>query len=249
MSKLGICKKHEPVTVEKLKEWFPAKRNTITEETVEMINETLENPDFDPQNFISAIVDYRSVITDLSVSMDAYINALKFCAYLETENNLTEAYKKARADDEFVASRWDAPTDSADYNALTVQASRYRRTKLVKQILLQSDMPLHLMFQGARYKAIAVLAREMEHAAMSKDRIAAAKELLAAVKPPENLQIELGIGPNKESRDMMAELNSQLAALALNQQRRLEAGANLADVQVTGIRLGTYEEAEVEDGA
>ena len=107
-------------------------------------------------------------------------------------------------------------------------------------------MPLYLMFQAERYKAVTVLAREMQTAALSKDRIAAAKELLAAVKPPENVQIELGIGPNREARDLQLELNAQLAKLAANQKALLEAGVDLRDVQRTGIRLNDVQDAEVE---
>ena len=108
-------------------------------------------------------------------------------------------------------------------------------------------MPLHLMFQGARYRAVAVLAREMTDAEYSKDRIAAADKLLTHVKPPENQKIELDIGITSEAKSMHEMLNMQLSALALNQKRMLDAGYDLIDVQKLGISLAEpVEEAVIE---
>jgi len=248
MAGFGVVQQVQ-VTADELKQRFPQKKNTITEETVALVNTVISNPEFDGSQFLNHLVDYQYCMVDGGYSMAEYINAMKFCAYLEsTGGNVTEAYKKARASDPFVAARLTAATDSNAYNELSSQASRYRRSKLVKQILTQSDMPLYLMFQAERYKAVAVLAREMQSAPFSKDRITAAKELLAAVKPPENIQIELGVGPTKEARDLQMELNTQLTKLAINQQALLDAGMDIRDVQKTGINLNIIEDAEIENG-
>lgn len=245
MSRFGVVVATQ-VTLEELKTKFPTKKNTITEETVALVNEAISNPEFDGSAFLGHLVDYQGCMVDGQASMSEYINAMKFCAYLESTSNLVEAYKKARASDAFVQARMDVPTDSVAYTELSSAASRYRKSKLVRQILTQSDLPLYLMFQAERYKAVAVLAREMQSAAYSRDRITAAKELLAAVKAPENMQIELGIGPNKEARDLHADLNAQLAQLVANQQALLSAGVDLREVQKIGIRLNDVQDAEVE---
>jgi hypothetical protein len=72
------------------------------------------------------------------------------------------------------------------------------------------------------YAAVRVLATEMETAPMPRDRIAAAKELLAAVKPPENLKIEMDIGVKENSA--IQSLNEQLASFASNSLVHLQAG-------------------------
>ena len=242
MSRFGLAL--QPVTLEELKQKFPSKKNTITEETVDAVNEVMAHQDFDGRTFLEHLVDYQHCMIDGRVGFGEFLNAMKFCAYLESTSNLVEAYKKARSQDAFVQERMNAPTDSVAYSELSSAASRYRRSKLVRQILTQSDMPLYLMFQGERYKAVAVLAREMQTAAYSRDRISAAKELLAAVKPPENVQIELGIGPNREAKDLHMELNAQLALLAANQQAMLKAGVPLVDVQKTNIKLNNLDEVQ-----
>lgn len=245
MGKFGIVKRQQPITIDELKQKFPTKKNTITDETVEMLNEALSNPDFDSTSFLDQLVDYQSVMQDSSASFSEYINAVKFCAYLETNCTITDAYKKARAGDKFVQDRWNAPSNSAEYNELTNAASRYRKSKVVRQLLMQSDMPLYLMFQAERYKAVMVLAKEMTEAAYSKDRIAAADKLLVHVKPPENLQIELGVGLTKQAQDVQTQLFEQLAAISTAQHARLVSGETIASVQRVDIRTD-FVDAELE---
>ena len=103
------------------------------------------------------------------------------------------------------------------------------------------------MFQGARYRAVAVLAREMTDAEYSKDRIAAADKLLTHVKPPENQKIELDIGMTSEAKSITASLMDQLAVMATQQRRLLEAGADIRSVQKLGIQAEVID-AEVTNG-
>lgn len=239
MGRFGVVSKpkHE-FSVEDLKKAFPAKKDTITEELAEMINDAQQDPSFNGNEFMEALVTYQDVMTRGSYSLKEYINAIKYCAYLESEgNSQTEAYKRARANDEFVIERRDASTDSVGYRELTSAASRYHKTAIVRQILTQSDMPLYLMFQGERYRAVALLAREMMTAAYSKDRITAADKLLTHVKPPENVNVELQVGPNQEAKDLGAQLSEQLAKSVAMQRAMLEAGIDLATATKTGISL------------
>ena len=181
-------------------------------------------------------------------SIKEFVTAVKFCAYLIAEDdNTIEAYKRARAEDDFVKERIGAKSGSADYNALSSAASRYRQSKLVKELLTVSQMPLYLMFQGERYRAVEVLAKEMHEAAFSKDRIAAADKLLTHVKPPENLQIELGIGPNKEAVDLATQLSKQLADSVSIQKRLLEAGVSIKEATKLGIKLNDIIDVEVSE--
>jgi len=244
---LGIVKRETTeYTVEKLKELFPAKKNTITEETARMLNEANSDPMFNGDEFMDNLLTYSNVMLEGQYSMRNYINALKFCAYLESEENVTEAYRRARASDQFVIDRIGVDTESMEYRELTNAASRFRRTPMVQKILTQSDMPLHLMFQSSRYEAVAVLAKEMTDAAYSKDRISAADKLLTHVKPPENAQIELSVGMNAETKDMQTQLNEQLAVLANNQRKMLENGYSMKDAQKLGNAVVL--DAEIVDG-
>jgi hypothetical protein len=235
-------------TLEELQKKFPKKAKSITEETVQLLNDANNDPTFNGDEFIRAMVDYQSVMIEGSYSMKEYINALKFVAYLATDaDNLTEAYKKARANDTFVQERLEAKTDSNEYKELTNAASRYRKTPLVQKLLTQSNMPLYLMFQGTTYQAVAVLSNEMHTAAFSKDRISAAKAILEHVKPPENLQIELEVGPSAEAQSMQSQLSAQLAETVAMQKRMLDAGVDISQVQKLGLKADVLEVEVVEN--
>lgn len=220
------------VTVEELQKALPSRKNTITDEIVEIINKSQDDPEFQGESLLQTAITYENVMMNNKAGIKEYIDAIRFCAYLiSLEDNYTEAYKKTFSYRDFVKNRLDIPVDSSKYRELTNAASRYRRSKLVVDLLTFSQVPLDILFSGYRYKAIGVLANEMETAAYSRDRIAAAKELLLAVKGPENKKIELEIGVKESSA--VANLSQQLTDLANNSLMQLESG------QVDLVRLGS----------
>ncbi len=221
---LGMVKQPvEDLTVAKLRDIFPGKKATITQETVDLINETQKNPEFDGHKMIDNMMSLQNVMMKNSGSMVDFINAVKFCAFLEVDNKYIEAYKNTFYDRDFVKLRAGAAAGSKEYKELTSAASRYRKSPMVVDILTQANVPLYLMFQGTTYEAVNVLADEMTSARHSKDRIAAAKAILEHVKPPENVKVELDIGVSGGSA--LEDLNAQLEAVAGNQMKLLENGA------------------------
>ncbi len=243
---LGIVKRSEFVTVEELKKKFPAKKNVITQEIADYLNETMSNPSYDSGTFLDTLVDFQDAMLTCKVGIKEYVNAIKFCGFLEHEKSAVAAYKKARMGDQFVRDRRDAPTDSADYADLVSAANRYRKSKLVRQILTQSELPIHFIFQAERIKAVNVLAKEMEEAKYSKDRINAAKELLAATKGPDQQRIELEVGPNAQAVELQTQLFEQIRNISQIQQKRLESGSDITDVQV--MNISTEFKKEEDDG-
>ena len=247
MAGLGVVKrKRDTVTAEFLKQRFPGKAKTIDDELVDLINSANNDPEFNGNEFINTMVTYSSVMHKNSVSMEEYVVALKFCAYLESTNdNYTQAYIKARSHEEFVQERMNAPTSSELYKQLTNAASRYRKTPLVKDILITANMPLHLMFRGESYRAIAVLAEEMTTAMYSKDRIAAADKLLVHVKAPENLKVELDIGIKQEN--MIEKYEAMINQLVVSQKQQIASGGNLTAItNVSIVQPSEYLDGEVE---
>ena len=211
------------ITMEDIQRGLPSRKNAVTEEIVSLMNEAMNEPEFQGESILSTAITYENVMAKNRAGIREYVDAIKFCAYLVSmEDNYTEAYKKTFSYRDFVKDRMNVSPDTPKYNELTSAASRYRRSKLVVDLLTYSQVPLDIMFSGYRYKAIGVLAREMESAQYSRDRIAAAKELLVAVKGPDNVKIELDIGVKETSA--VASLNAQLAEIASNSLKHLEAG-------------------------
>jgi hypothetical protein len=246
MARMGIVTKPATeVTMEDMKRLFPKKKESITEELVTIINDANNNPFFSGDEFMNTIITYKDVMEKQKASLKDYLAAIRFCAYLESEDyNLTEAYKKSHCHTEFVRERLDSPTNSAEYKQLTNAASRYRKRPLIVQILTQSQLGLHLMFQGEQYRAINVLSDIMVNGRSEMARVAAAKELLANTKAPETHKLELDIGIRNESA--MESLNAQLAQFALQSMEQLKNGR--VDLSTLGAMTVAEEviDAEVE---
>lgn len=229
------------LTIEEVQAALPSKKKLITQESVDIINRAQTDPEFQGESLMKVATTYEAVLQRNKASIPEYLNAIRFCAYLSTESdNMTEAYKKTFSDREFVQERRGEPSESIKYRELTAASSRYRRSKLVVEILTLSQVPFDMMFMGDRYRAVGVLANEMVSAKYSKDRITAAKELLAATKN-ENQKIELEIGPSAGAVSMQSQLDKQLSELALNQKKMLEAGYLIGEVQKTGVHLDIIE--------
>ncbi len=230
------------VTIEDLQNALPNRKNAITPEIVDIINKSQSEPEFQGESLFQTASTYESVLKGTKHSIKDYLNAVRFCAYLVSQDdNYTEAYKKTFSERDFVKERLMVPTDSPKYTELTSAASRYRRSKLVVDLLTISQVPLHMMFNGWQYEAIGVLHDTMHSAKLDRDKINAAKELLAATKGPDNVKIELDVGVGTTT--LQEDLNRQLALLAANQKQMLEAGISIHDAQKLNINLDKEEEA------
>lgn len=211
------------VTVEDLKKALPSRKSTITDEIVDMINASQTEAEFQGETLLESMITYEKVMNTNKAGIREYLYAVKFCAYLMSmEDNLTEAYKKTFSDRDFVHARMDAAPGSDDYNALTSAASRYRKSKLVVDLLTISQVPIGIMFGAARYKAVMTLADIMVNSRYDRDRINAADKLLMHTES-KDIKIDLEIGVREDSA--VTNLTNQLSELAARQKLMLEAGA------------------------
>lgn len=213
----------ELVTTELLRKSIPSRKGVITDDIADLINKYAVEPEFQGESLLQSMVTYESVMVKHRVGIKDYLNAIRFCAYLiSQDDNYTEAYKRTFIDKDFVQVRISASTNSTAYNELTSAASRYRRSKLVTEILTISQVPLDLLFTGARYKAIGVLADLMQNSKLDRDKINAADKLLQHTAS-NDIKIELDVGMKENSA--VQQLNEQLAAMAAHQKNLLTGGA------------------------
>lgn len=233
----------QTISKEEIQKRLPSRKNTITDEIVDIINKSQTEPEFQGESLLQTATTYEKVMQQNRVGIKEYLNALRFCAYLiSMDDNITEAYKKTFADRDFVLDRLDADVGSVGYNELTSAASRFRRSKLVVDILTVSQIPLELMFTGARYKAVMVLADIMETSRYDRDRINAADKLLTHTAS-KDIKIDLDIGVKESSA--VVSLQNQLAELAARQKLMLEAGATDLDKLGAMKVVDEVEDAEI----
>ena len=245
---LGVVKS-EPVKVtkEQILEHFPEKSKTVTDELVTLINQAQEDPQFDVLTMFDQMISYKDVMYNNSGSMTDYVNAIKFCSYLEVcDDNYTQAYIRTFSYRDAVKSRMHMPTSSKEYKELTSMASQYRRTPMVISILTISDAPLRLLTRGLQFKALKVLADEMITAYHSKDRITAADKLLVHSRAQEEKtgKVEINIGMGAEATKQHNSILEQLQETAKLQKALLEQGLDISQVQ----KLGIKREEIIEDG-
>lgn len=236
-------RRKKEITKEMVQAALPSRKNTITDEIVDLINQSQNDPEFQGESLLQTATTYEQVLVRNKASIRQYLDAIRFCAYLLSEDdNATEAYKRTFIDRDFVQERINQPTDSNKYIELVSAASRYRRSKLVVDILTVSQVPMELIFNGLRHKAVGVLADRMMNSKLDRDRISAAKELLAATKGPDEHRIELDVGVKQT--DIITSLNEQLAAMAETQMKMLQQGKSISEVQKIGISVDVID-AEV----
>src|SRR5574344_413724 len=245
---LGVVKS-EPVKVtkEQILEHFPEKSKTVTDELVNLINQAQEDPQFDVLTMFDQMISYKDVMYNNSGSMTDYVNAIKFCSYLEVcDDNYTQAYIRTFSYRDAVKARMHMPTSSKEYKELTRMASQYRRTPMVISILTVSDAPLRLLTRGLQFKALKVLPDEMVTAYHSKDRITAADKLLvhSRAQDEKNNKVEINIGMGAEATKQHNNILNQLHEIALQQKALLDSGVDIGQVQ----RLGIKREEYIEDG-
>jgi len=114
------------LTIDDVKQAMPKKKNYITQEAVDIINQSMNDPEFQGESLIQTAATYEAVLRGARASVPEYLNAIRFCAYMTTnDSNYTEAYKKVFADRDFVKERVNLPTNDPKYTELTSAASRY----------------------------------------------------------------------------------------------------------------------------
>ena len=192
---------------------------------------------------MQTMITYQNALKGARVSMRAYVNAIRFCAYLVSmDDNYTEAYKRTFYDTDFVKVRANVSTSDPRYAELTSAASRYRRSKLVVDILTLSQVPLDMLFAGYRYKAMAVLAETMVIAKLDRDRIQAARSVLEMTKS-DTIKVDLDVGVKESSA--VASLKTQLAEMAAQQVALLNSGTTSLK-ELGGLK--PIEDAEIVNG-
>lgn len=231
------------VTKADLQNAIPDRKNAITDELVDLINQIQTEPEFQGETMVQTMITYQNALKGARVSMRAYVNAIRFCAYLVSmDDNYTEAYKRTFYDTDFVKVRANVSTSDPRYAELTSAASRYRRSKLVVDILTLSQVPLDMLFAGYRYKAMAVLAETMVTAKLDRDRIQAARSVLEMTKS-DTIKVDLDVGVKESSA--VASLKTQLAEMAAQQVALLNSGTTSLK-ELGGLK--PIEDAEIVNG-
>ena len=241
MSNVATTKQY---TKQQIIDAFPHRKGAITDELVEIFNQTVGDPLFEGESLLQSAITYEKALAAGRCKLIDYVNAVKFCAYLGVmRDNYVEAYRKTFYDRDFVKNRMNVPTESVEYRELTSAASRYRNSKLVTEILTYAQVPENIFYAGYRMKAMGVLHDLMYNARSDMARVNAAKEILAATKGPDKIDMKLDVEVKESSA--VQQLEEQLMQMAAKQKILLEAGATTLE-ELGAMKATTRDIIDVE---
>jgi len=165
----------------------------------------------DEEELETMIVDTASVLTSGRYKMEDYLRAVEFCSYRLQEDTQVLAYKKT------FPSRCVGKTDGA----ISGKASIYGNGKLVVELLGMSYVPIHLLYGRDRHKSLRKLSWLVDNGDTDRIQMESADKLLAHLKPPEEVKIELEIGLG--ASQVIEELSESLDKIALMAQAKIES--------------------------
>lgn len=229
----------ELVTKEELLLAFPDKAKTITDTLVTYINMAQTDVQFDVLTMFSQMIEYKDVLARSKGSMLDYVNAIKFCSYLEVcKDNYTQAYIKTFNSRDAVKSRMFCDTKSTEYRELTSMASQYSRTPMVNGIRTVTDAPLQLMVRGTRMKALSMLMEEAASCPTGRDRIAALDAFLKHTAPiaDKSTKFEVNVGTGNDSQKRFDSMIEHLSVIGNQQRLLIEQGVSISDVQKLNLK-------------
>lgn len=228
------------LSVDILKKSLPDKyKNTVNQELLDKINDTLDDPDL-YETYRENFITYTSVLQDGKFKVTDYLNAVKYCTQKLMGKSNIDAYIATFPDR--YQSMLNRGLSSKDMSSII---SVYNKSKLVNSIMEQSLIPSWVINQDLYQKAINTQAELMMTASSEKVRSDAANSLLTHLKPPETKKVELDIGLKQGSevdqlRDVLTQLTSQ-------QKRMIETGVVTAVETAEAKLIGRVIEHEPVD--
>lgn len=213
-----------------------AKLKQSDKKFIKRLNEIM-NSDFTMlQAFRENFLNFTEALQGLNVSLDAYVDAVRYVSY--TVNGLSnhkaymrtfpERYKRL-VDEGFTADK------------ISCYVNGYNKGKLVTRIYEQARIPTYILNADVYQEAVNVQANIMRTAKSEKVKSDAANSLLTHLKAPERTKIEMDIGIKQDSS--VIEMRESLRKLAETQKTLIENGITTGSVAASKI----IEHSEIED--
>lgn len=209
------------------------KGRLITQDTVDELNKLVEDPDYGEQ-FLDQYVSFFNVLDKNSQwSTPKYMNALKYFSLIESGHSQIDAYVKVFPDR--LEARYARGEKKSDMGG---EASRYNASQLVNEIRKVATVPVQLIHRHLLHEAIMKSARLMNDPNVSPAvQQKAAEVLIKELKPAEDSNVNIKIGMDEESKSQQARLVDHIASIAANQQKLLQAGMKIEDIQRLNISM------------
>lgn len=206
------------LTLEQLKMAMPDQlRRGISQATVDRIHTLINNPDM-YEEYRDNLLSYASVMKDGRFKMEDYVNAVKYVSHKLRGDSNIDAYVKT-----FPAKYQSYMVRGMSSKDISAYVAAYNKNKLVNLIYEQTAIPVWVLNQDLKQKAINQLATLMMTAKSEKVQADSANALLTHLKTPETTKVQLDIGVQQD--DSINSLRTAVQELAAQQRDAIRAGA------------------------
>ena len=206
------------LTLEQLKMAMPDQlRRGISQTTVDRIHTLINNPDM-YEEYRDNLLSYASVMKDGRFKMEDYVNAVKYVSHKLRGDSNIDAYVKT-----FPAKYQSYMVRGMSSKDISAYVAAYNKNKLVNLIYEQTAIPVWVLNQDLKQKAINQLATLMMTAKSEKVQADSANALLTHLKTPETTKVQLDIGVQQD--DSINSLRTAVQELAAHQRDAIRAGA------------------------
>lgn len=192
------------------------RRNSITDEFVEKVNELLADENT-RELFRDNLLSFGRVLNEGRVDMHEYLNAVRYCSYKLLGDSNLAAWSKTFP--ERLQRLLDRGAPELDIHRAI---HSFSRTFLVTRILEQSLVPTWILNQDLYQKALNTTADLMMNARSEKVRADAANNLMVQLKMPEAAKVTLDI--KQTESDALTELRKSTLELVAQQRAMMQAG-------------------------
>lgn len=219
---------------------------TMTQLACKKLNSILSK-DEEPAVLREHLLTFANVLRNNTLSVEAYVNAVRFASYKMVGMTNLDAYKKTFPEK---VARWMA--EGRDNKDMSSNISMYARTKAVIAIMEQAYIPNCLLYRDVEHEAIMSQVNLMRNAKSEKVRHDAANSLLVHLKKQDTAKyrLDIDITPSSAINDL------RIAIEELNQAQRqsLNSGVSSLKSIAEGIiinpsGLGKEEEEESEESS
>lgn len=211
-------------TLDIVKQTLPTKlKSIITQELVDSLNNISNDPDHADtikENFIS----YAKILQEPHISIQNYINAIKYCSYkIMGESNIDSWIKTFPDKYQSLRARGCSTKDISSH------VTSYHKSKTVNLILERAMVPVWLLNQDMFQQALNVQATIMNDEDVSPmHRVAAANSVLTHLKRPEVAAPSINIDMRETSG--LNDLKDTLNKLAKQQLELIEQGVTAKSI-------------------
>lgn len=226
-----------------LQEQLGKKGKLVTQDTVDELNKLSKDPDYS-EEFVDYYVRYFNILEKSNQwTTPKYMNALKFFSLVEANHSLVDAYVKT------FPERLEARHARGEKKShMGGEASRYNSSELVNEIRKVARIPVELTnyhtFQQAVRRSVELMNDPSVSPAVQQK---AAETLIRELKPKEDSTVNIKVGMSDEAKSQQAKLVDHIGTIALQQQKMLAAGMNIAEIQKLNIQISSAIDVDVED--